>query len=196
MIFLRYESFRDYLKLYPVTSMIIGINTLLLVLMMLNGGSTNGEVLLRFGALYNVEPYASEAWRYVSAMFLHIGIEHWLFNTFALFVFAPPLEKIMGKIRYAALYMVSGIAGNIVSEFIGTDVHLSAGASGAIFGIYGAFIFMALYRKGLLDQQSRTTITTILVIGLIYSFMPHVNLYAHVGGFVGGMLSFRLLYKL
>lgn len=197
MIFLRYESFKGYIRYYPVTSIILLTNTLLMVLMFLNGGSQNVDTLVRFGALVtHYESYSSEIWRYFTAIFLHIGLNHWLFNSFAIFVFAPPLERIMGKLPYLLLYIASGLVGNVVSAWLQTDVQVSAGASGAIYGIYGAFLFIGFFRKHLLDDQSHKTVLIILVIGVIYSVLiPHVDLLAHLGGFVGGFILFPLLRR-
>lgn len=65
--------------------------------------------LLKFGAVWKQEPYASETWRLATAMFLHSGFQHLLFNMFALFVFAPPMERILGSFKYAVLYLLSGL---------------------------------------------------------------------------------------
>lgn len=156
------------------------------------GGSTDEETLIQFGALLNVPPYAGEYWRYMAAMFLHIGFDHLLFNSFSIFVFAPPLERLLGPWRYAIFYLGSGLAGNLISELLFRDVHLSAGASGAIYGIFAAYLYIALFRKEAIDKQSAVTIKVVLAVGVVYSFLiSNVNWYAHLGGFAGGMLLFR-----
>ncbi|HEX7058008.1 MAG TPA: rhomboid family intramembrane serine protease [Bacilli bacterium] len=198
MVFLRYEKFKDYIRLYPVTTLILLANSLVFVLLAINGGSTNLETLVRFGAMVNVPPFNGEYWRYFTAMFLHIGVEHWLFNSFAIFVFAPPLERIMGRLSYLALYIGSGLTGNLTSGFMNASAAhgiVSAGASGAIFGVYGAYIFIGLFRKRLLDNQSRKVIVIILLVAAVYSLIvPNVNLAAHLGGFICGFAAFPLLF--
>jgi rhomboid protease GluP len=199
VIFLRYESFRGYLKLYPITSLIIALNTVLFLAMAVSGGSTNNATLIRFGALSSYPPY-DDLWRYAASVFLHIGFDHFLFNNFAIFIFAPPLERILGKGRYIVFYLGSGIAANIVSNFIFGAVLssrvLSAGASGAIYGIYAAFLYMAIFRKHALDYDSRKTIMIIIVIGFVYSFFtPHVNLFAHAGGLAAGFALFAFWFR-
>lgn len=160
------------------------------------GSSTDEETLIRFGALVNVPPFAGEYWRYFAAMFLHIGFDHLLFNSFSIFVFAPPLERLLGHWRYAIFYLGSGLAGNLISELLFRGVHISAGASGAIYGIFAAYLYIAIFRKAAIDKQSATTIKTVLVVGVIYSFLiPNVNWYAHLGGFVAGMLLFRQMIR-
>lgn len=201
MIFLRYESFRDYLKQYPVTSIIIALNLIYYIVVAAAGSTTYGPHLYRYGAFYaepGNDPYGlSEPYRYVSSMFMHAGIQHLLFNMFALLVFAPPLERLTGHIRYLIFYLLSGIAANALSAFMTTlldkEYVLSVGASGAIYGVYGAYLFLAIFRKSWLDSGSRKTVYMILGSGLIYSFIiPTTNLWAHIGGGVAGFLLFGL----
>lgn len=196
MLFTRRESFRQYLRYYPVTASILGINILLFILTLIFGSPTDPATLIRFGALFKIGGVSAEWWRYVSAIFLHIGFYHLLFNSFAIYVFAPPLERMIGKWHYIAFYLLSGVAGNIVSQYFTPGPNFSAGASGAIYGIYAAYLYLGLFRKHILDEQSKQTVTTILIVGLIYSVVvPHVNLYAHLGGFAGGWIYLNALVK-
>ncbi|WNQ11201.1 rhomboid family intramembrane serine protease [Paenibacillus aurantius] len=189
MQFVRYESLRQYLRFYPVTSLIILINLVMFLIMEGYGSSRDPETLLKFGAMFSAPGFAPEWWRYVTAMFLHIGFEHLLFNMFALFVFAPPLERLIGHFRYAVFYLLSGVAGSAVSYGFQGTTYLGAGASGAIYGIYAAYLFFGLFRRDLQDKSSSQTVVLILVLGVIYSFVvPRVDLYAHLGGAVAGFL--------
>lgn len=196
MIFLRYENFRQYIRLYPLTSLILLIQIVLYILMEISGSSTDPRTLLRFGAMYKLPEASPEYWRYFAAIFLHIGFDHLLFNSFALFVFAPPLERLLGKVKYIVFYLGSGFAGNAFSQLLSSGVFYSAGASGAIYGIYAAFLYLALFRKHALDPQSKKTIKVILLIGLIYSILvPQVNILGHAGGFLGGFALFSWMFK-
>ncbi|GGG15425.1 rhomboid family intramembrane serine protease [Paenibacillus abyssi] len=199
MIFLRYESFRSYLRLYPVTSAILAVNLVLFALLELMGGSTNTLNLIRFGAFIQFpgNPWGlEEPWRYVSSQFLHIGWEHLLFNCFSILVFAPPLEKLLGSAKYAVFYLLCGISGNVFSAFLNTGPGLSAGASGAIYGVFGAYLHLAVLRKYSLDEASRKTVYTILIFGVIYSIIvPGINIWAHIGGAVGGFALFGLFAR-
>ncbi len=187
MIFSRTESLKQYAAWYPVTSVWIILNLVLFALMELTGSSESRETLLRFGAFYQAPGLNPEMWRYVSSIFLHIGFAHLLFNCFALYVFAPPLERMLGTWRYLFFSLMSGIAGNIASVLLHSKPFLSAGSSGAIYGIYAAYLYLVLVRRNVLDQGTRVTVLTILAVGLLYSIIvPHVNLYAHLGGLVGG----------
>ncbi|RXZ82263.1 rhomboid family intramembrane serine protease [Paenibacillaceae bacterium] len=208
MVFLRYESFRSYLRLYPVTSVLLAINLIMFLLTEFMGGSTDNETLYRFGAFsqWIGDPYGfEEPWRYITSQFLHIGWQHLLFNCFSLLVFAPPLERLLGKVKYLLLYLVCGIGGNLLSAYVTASkwsegtmpiIHLSAGASGAIYGVFGAYLYLALLRKHTLDDASRKTVFTILIIGLIYSIlMPSINIMAHIGGCFTGFMLHGLLAR-
>lgn len=195
MLFSRRESFRQYIRYYPVTASILSLNLLIFILMLFSGSPTDPQTVIRFGAIFKIGGISAEWWRYATAIFVHIGFYHLLFNSFALYVFAPPLERMIGKWHYIAFYLLSGVAGNIASQFFTDPPYYSAGASGAIYGIYGAYLYLGLFRKHVLDEQSKQTVITILIVGLIYSFFPHVNLYAHLGGFIGGWIYLNLLVK-
>ncbi|MBD2846047.1 rhomboid family intramembrane serine protease [Paenibacillus sp. IB182496] len=186
MIFIRYESFQAYLKLYPITSAILGLNLLLFIL-----SQIVGLPLLEFGAFIQMpaDPYGLiEPWRYVTSQFLHLSWQHILFNCFSILVFAPPLERLLGSLRYLVFYLLCGIVGNLFSALWGPAWLVSAGASGAIYGVFGAYLNLALIRKDMLDAASRKTVYTILILGIVFSFMTvtRVNILAHVGGLAAG----------
>ena len=154
------------------------------------------DTLLHFGALYKSISSNPEWWRYFTSIFIHIGFEHLFFNSIGLFIFAPPLEKMLGKWMYMLFYLGSGFAGNAFSQWLHTTGYIAAGASGAIFGIYAAYLYMALFRKDLVDQDSKKTILIIFIIGIVYSLVtPHVNIYAHIGGAIGGFVLLWLMEK-
>jgi rhomboid protease GluP len=196
MIFLRRETFRQYIRFYPVTSLILGIFLVLFFAMEWVESSTSVETLVDFGAMYSMQGESHEWWRYISAAFLHIGFQHLLFNGFALYVFAPPLERLLGSWHYAGFFLIAGFAGNAFSMLLSKPPFVSAGASGALYGLYAAYLYLGLFRKHVLDAGTRQTVTTILIVGLVYSVVvPNVNLYAHLGGFIGGFLYFAALTR-
>lgn len=193
MIFLRRETFRQYIRWYPVTSILLLVMAVLFLAMEWIGSSLASRTLVDFGALYSNRGETHEWWRYFTAIFLHIGWSHLLFNAFALYVFAPPLERLLGPWRYAVFFLIAGFAGNAASMLYSTPPFITAGASGSIYGLYAAYLYLALFHKHVLDEGTRQTVITILAVGFIYSFVvPNVNLYAHMGGLVGGFLYFAL----
>lgn len=195
MIFLRNESFRSYIRFYPVTATILAVN---LIVFILDTYLFNQQLTTQ-GMFYQERYFnrygLSEPWRLITSIVLHADWEHLLYNCFSILVFAPPLEKILGHFRYLLFYLAAGVAGNALSAFIhvGTD-YASVGASGAIYGVFGAFLFLAIYRKFALDEATRTTIYTILIFGLIYSvIVPHINIWAHIGGGAFGFAMMGIL---
>lgn len=193
MIFIRYENWKTYLKQYPVTSILIILNLIMFIVLTFSGGSTNSETLLQYGAIFKHPFFTPETWRVFSAMFLHIGFAHLLFNMFALYVFAPPLERALGHFRYAVLYLLSGVLGNAAVLWLAGNGTLAAGASGAIYGLYGAYLFIATVQRKALDEASLKTVYVILGLGLIQSFTPNISWEAHLGGLVTGFVIYGLM---
>ncbi|OAB39892.1 rhomboid family intramembrane serine protease [Paenibacillus macquariensis subsp. defensor] len=196
MIFIRSENWKSYLRLYPVTSLLLLANIIMFLVLTFNGGSTNIQTLYRFGAMVN----EGESWRYVTAMFLHNGFDHLLFNCFGLLVFAPPLERLMGSWKYILLYFLSGIVGNVLSSAYNIQLDrnvISVGASGAIYGIYGAYLYIAVLQRKLLDEASRKTLYAMLIFGVISSvIVARVDWMAHFGGLIGGFFLYGLIIRL
>jgi len=205
MQFIRYESFRQYLKQYPVTSLLIAVNIVMFIVLTFNGSSTSTPTLLRFGAMYKLDaasaaslglPAAPALWRYVAAIFLHSGPYHLLFNMFNLLVFAPPLERAIGSFRYAFFYLLAGVCGNLASYLLHSGIFFGVGASGAIYGVYAAYLYMSFFGANRLDPSSRQTVITIVAIGVVYSIaVPGIDIFAHLGGLVGGFLLMALLAR-
>jgi len=126
---------------------------------------------------------AVQPWRMVTAIFLHGSILHLLFNMYALFIFGPMLESMLGRIRFLALYLIAGFAGSVAVLVLapGTAV---VGASGAIFGLFSAF-FVIQRRLGGNATQLLIIIALNLAIGF---FVPNVAWQAHLGGLIVGAL--------
>ncbi|NIK67444.1 rhomboid family intramembrane serine protease [Paenibacillus sp. BK720] len=204
MIFLRYESFRGYLRAYPVTSAIIALNLIYFIAIAVTGDINDNYHLMKSGAFVSYmpdNPYGlKEPWRIITSMFMHSSFQHIFFNMFSILVFAPPLERLLKPVKYAVFYLLCGIISNFftgaVHGLYGDDqtIYLSTGASGAIYGVFGAFLYIAIFRKAWLDQSSRKTVYTILGFGLVFSvIVPSVSLLGHVGGGVAGFLLYGLL---
>ncbi|MDF2960481.1 MAG: rhomboid family protein [Paenibacillus sp.] len=193
-MFVRRESLKQYVRLYPVTSALIIIQLLVMAAMEWYGSSKQDITLLRFGAMFDLPGIQPEPWRYVTSIFVHIGFEHLLYNSFALYVFAAPLERMLGAFRYLLFYVACGIAGNLASAWMHSDSYIGAGASGAIYGVYAAYLYLSVFRKDLIDYETKKTVRIIVIIGFVYSFIvPNVDIYAHAGGFVGGLAVAALM---
>jgi membrane associated rhomboid family serine protease len=171
-----------------VTTLIIVVNVIVFGLMVLTGRLTSVTTLKRFGALTNPLP-ASQWWRLITAMFVHLSIGHIFFNMFALFIFGGTVENRYGKWRYLMLYFASGVLGSATSLAY-SHASLSAGASGAIFGVIGAGLAMVLWNreKPGMRQQLRSWIFLIAINLFIGIETPGIDLRAHIGGVIGGFV--------
>ncbi|AGA69345.1 putative membrane protein [Desulfitobacterium dichloroeliminans LMG P-21439] len=175
-------TFRPYL-----TYSLIFINLFIFAMMTLAGGSTNTGVLIMFGAKVNSLILQGEYWRLFTSMFLHIGVIHLAFNLYALWALGPILEELFGRIRYLLIYISSGVMGSAAS-FLFTDA-ISAGASGAIFGILGALVVYSRSKPFLWKSGFGKNLVIIVLINLsIGFFQPGIDVYAHIGGLLSGML--------
>jgi membrane associated rhomboid family serine protease len=143
-------------------------------------------------------------YRFVTSMFLHYGIFHLLLNMWALWVVGGVLEPLLGRARFVALYLVSGLGGGVLvyltagSDFVvlgrqlfGGLESLTAGASGAVFGLFAAF-YVVLRKLG----RDTSMITMILVINLIFTFtVSNISVAGHLGGMAtGGLIAMGLAY--
>ncbi|WP_107943336.1 rhomboid family intramembrane serine protease [Metasolibacillus sp. FSL H7-0170] len=191
-MFIRRESFQQYIKMYPVVSTIIALNIIAHLVTRIPGLGTE---LFYAGVSHNGLIAAGEWWRMITSMFLHAGFLHILFNMFSLFLFGPELEKIAGKMRFLTIYFLAGIFGGIVT-FVTQDAdYASVGASGAIFGIIGAFGGLLFYMRHVMPQL-RQIILPIIVISVIMTFLqPNINIASHLGGLVTGFALGLFYFK-
>lgn len=171
-----------------MTYILIAINTILFVLMyVLGNGSDDALTLLRFGASYPDFIKAGDYYRLLTSAFLHIGFLHFLFNNYALYVIGSQLEGFFGKVKYLIIYLGSAILGNLMSMLFSNSI--SAGASGAIFGLLGALLYFGYHYRVYLGTVVKSQIIPLILINLAIGFMMSgVNNAAHIGGLIGGVL--------
>lgn len=173
-----------------VTYIMLGIIVIVWLLMELSGGSTNPRVLVQFGANYGPGILDGEIWRLFTSMFLHIGLTHLAFNSYALFIFGLEMERLYGSDRYLVIYVLAGLFGSLASFASRGPQVLSAGASGAIFGVIGMNLaFFLLHRESFGHFGRQRLMNTLLIIGLnlVFGFtVPGIDNLAHLGGLAGG----------
>ena len=131
-------------------------------------------------------------YRLLTACFLHYGIIHVALNMLALFQLGPALEAAFGRLRFTALYLVSGIGGSALSYALGPQFSQAAGASGAVFGLFAAFFVLQRRRGGDVSQ-----IGAIIAINLFISFSArsYIDWRGHVGGLItGALVTAALVY--
>ncbi|MCT2534956.1 rhomboid family intramembrane serine protease [Aquibacillus koreensis] len=188
-MFIRTESFKDFIRFYPVVSTIIAIQVVIWLMMYLD--LPFGGYIYYWGRGFNLMIDQGEYWRHVTPIFIHspAGIMHVLFNSFSLVLFGPALEQMLGKIKFLLVYFISGIIGNLFTYYLEPDpYYIHVGASGAIYGLFGLYIYMVFLRKDLIDQANAKLVSTITIIGLVMTFLStDINIYAHLFGFIGGL---------
>ena len=171
-----------------VTYIIMAICIILFILMELSGGSTNSQTLLKYGANLDVLVKNGEYYRLFTCIFLHIGIMHLLCNMYSLYIIGREVENLFGKIKYIIIFILSGIFGSIMSLAF-THNTISAGASGAIFGLLGALLYFGMHYRTYLGEAIKRSIIPIIVVNLIIGlFAEGIDLAAHIEGLVGGVL--------
>jgi rhomboid protease GluP len=171
------------------TYVLLGLIVMVWLAMTALGGSEDVYGLLAFGAKYNPFIVQGQYWRLLTATFLHIGFLHLLFNGYALYVLGSMVESRFGTLRFMVLYLLSGIAGSTAS-FLGSDA-VSAGASGAIFGIMGAIIvYFVRYRQNFPSGgRQLTNLLVVAAINLAWGMAnPEIDNFGHVGGLIVGLL--------
>ncbi len=171
-----------------VTYLLILVNTIIFLAMYIIGsGSRDAQTLIDFGANVPILIKMGEYYRLITSAFLHIGVVHFLFNNYALYVIGPQLENFFGKIKFLIIYLFSALTGNLLSLLFTTGI--SAGASGAIFGLLGALLYFGYHYRVYLGSVIRSQIIPLIVINLLIGFTTSgINNAAHIGGMIGGIL--------
>ncbi|CAN5677676.1 hypothetical protein BH10BAC2_BH10BAC2_02830 [soil metagenome] len=176
-----------------VTYTIIAINVLVFILMAVNGAGIvepNGLVHIQWGSNYTPLTLSGDWWRLFTNMFIHFGIIHLAMNMYCLYTVGVYLEPMLGKARYIAAYICTGIIASTVSLWWHAEGVNSAGASGAIFGIYG--LFLALLTTSLIPKTVRESllksIGLFVAYNLLYGMKSGVDNAAHIGGLISGFI--------
>lgn len=175
----------------PITAALLAIIAVVFALELMVGAPDNGATLVRLGAITPDVLQTHEYWRLLAAMFLHAGWLHWAANTWALYQLGMLYEALFGSARFTVIYFVSGLAASMSSVVFSHEV--AVGASGAIFGILGAFIFSLLRSPQYRHQRwTRSLVSQIvfwilvnIAIGFSVKFIDNA---AHLGGLVTGLL--------
>ena len=192
-----HDLLRQRVPRVRVSQFLIGVNLAVFVAMLASGAglwhSSNG-VQLAWGANFGPATQDGEWWRLGTAMFLHFGVLHLLMNMWALWDAGQLVERMYGPLRFAVIYLLGGVAGNLFSLVSHHGQAVSGGASGAIFGLYGALlVYLWRERKILHPHEFRWLFwgasgfsVVIVIVGLL---IPGIDNAAHIGGFLTGLVS-------
>ena len=179
-----------------ITIILILINALVFIAETMNGGSENTEVLLNHGAQYAPYIFDNGEWyRIFTAMFVHIGFRHIAGNMFCLIAVGQYIENYFGRVKFLIIYLISGLCGNLLSlyfEVTSSTPIVTAGASGAISGLIGALLVLAI------DPETRKLFPLHrVIIGIVLLMIPgskDVNVLAHLGGLITGFATGYTMY--
>lgn len=182
------------------TTGLIVINVLVFFLLSLRGDTESGYFMLQYGAMY--EPLVTdghEYYRLITSLFLHFGIQHLLNNMVMLGALGYQLENEIGRIKFLLIYFISGIGGNLCSLYWNVshgEQVISAGASGAIFGLMGALLYIVAVNRGRLGRLSGRGMLIMVALSLYFGLTSSgVDNSAHIGGLICGILITVLLYR-
>lgn len=185
-----------------ISGRLMVINTIVFLIMSWKSGSLllpTRDVLLEFGAKDPVGLVRGEIWRFLTPVFVHIGVIHFFFNSMGLYYIGYQLERILGRRWFVAVYLGAGIFGNIASAV--SSVAMSAGASGALFGLLGAGYVLERIVGRRIEQVTgrrprRRIYAGMVVINIIFGLMiPGIDNAAHMGGLAAGMaLTWSMLH--
>lgn len=184
----------------PCTIVLAVINIIVFFVLTSRGMTEDGGFMLEQGAMY--VPYIveqGEYYRLFTSMFMHFGFEHLLNNMVMLFVIGWNLEQETGKIKFLMIYVLSGFCGNVLSahhDIYTHDFSVSAGASGAIFGIIGALLYVAIRNKGRIRDISGRSLIFMVALSLYFGFLSGgIDNFAHIGGLLSGFVLAVILYR-
>ena len=184
----------------PCTVLLTIINVVVFSLLTLQGMTEDGMFLLEHGAMYVPRVIQDgEYYRFFTSLFLHFGFEHLMNNMVTLVLIGWNLESEIGKVKFLLIYILSGLGGNFLSawyEVLKDDYSISAGASGAIFGVIGALLYVTMRNRGRIGEVSGRRLALMIIISLYYGFTSSgVDNLAHIGGLVTGFAAGVLLYR-
>ena len=174
-------------------------NILVFIWLSLKGSTLNTSFMLEHGACYTPLILEGEYYRLFTGMFLHFGLVHLLYNMVCLVALGDLLEKEAGTLRFLAIYLLGGVAGNVLS--LALDLQgfrggyaVSAGASGAVFAVIGGVLWIVIRRKGQFGRISLQRMMLTVVLMVLQGFTESgTDNAAHVGGLVAGLVLAALL---
>lgn len=186
-----------YIKM---TYILVAINIIVFLGLEILGNTEDVTFMMQYGAIY--PPYIledGEYWRLFTATFMHFGVSHLLNNMVMLASAGQILERALGKIKFLVLYLVGGIGGSLLSycQMINSgEYKVAAGASGAIFGIIGALVWVVIVHKGKYENLTGKGMFMMIALCLYYGVATaNIDNWGHIGGLVAGFLMCMIFYR-
>lgn len=183
-----------------ITMAVIAVNIIVFAVMSIFGNTLDTQYMAEHGAMY--PPYVAENgqyWRLFTSMFMHFGLIHILNNMVMLGAVGRIVEIAMGHVRFLIAYIVAGICGGALSYAMmlhNNDYAVSAGASGAIFGMVGALVWIVIANRGFYEGISRQQVIFMVILMIYYGVSTSgVDNWDHLGGLAGGFIISIVLYR-
>ena len=183
-----------------VNILLVALNVAVWCVLELFGDTLDGSYIVKHGGIYpDLVIYGHEWYRLITAMFLHFGAQHLANNMILLAAAGCRLEQETGHLRYLVIYLVSGVAGSLLSLYImltTDDYAVCAGASGAIFGMIGALLWVAIRNRGRIGDLTTRGLLVMMALCLYNGLTSSgIDNWAHIGGAAGGFILSILLYR-
>jgi membrane associated rhomboid family serine protease len=181
-----------------LTYTLIGVNVLAFIAEIATGSSVSGSIggansVLGKAALSGPAVANGDYWRIITSGFMHYSFFHLLFNMYALYILGQLLEPVIGSLRFGLIYFVSLLCGS-VGALIVTPNALTAGASGAVFGLMGA-AFVVLRHRGVNPLQSGLGVWLFLNLAITFT-VSNISIGGHIGGLIGGIVAAFVLVEM
>lgn len=179
---------------------LIAVNILYFFWLEFHGSTENAAFMVEHGAMYvPLVVREGEYYRLLTAVFMHFGISHLVNNMVILFVLGDNLERALGKVKYLVFYLICGVGANVFSMVVSIreyELAVSAGASGAIFGVIGGLLYVVIRNRGRLEDLSTRQLALFVACSLYFGFTSTgIDNAAHVGGLVLGFLLAAIFYR-
>ena len=189
-------NFEHRMSYFPLISIVLILaNVIIFGWEIFTDALSSRNSIIESGALYRENVLAGELWRLVTAMFLHSGLDHLIGNCLVLYILGIAGEHAFGRSRMLVIYFIAGLSGAILS--VAVQPGPSVGASGAIFGVMGSVItFFYQHHNQLVMRDNRVGLVLLLwaLYQIVTGFItPYIDNFAHIGGFIGGVLVASLI---
>ncbi len=185
-LFIRQETLASYVRLCPITSLVIAVNLLIFLYYKF---VVEDSLLYYAWGVFNVQLVEQGEWyRLFTGMFTHFDFIHFFLNMISLYLFASVAEQLTARWKFALIYFGSGILSYLIVYFM-SDVGVTVGASGAIFAVMGALLYMTRKRPELFWGGAKQTLYMMILINVVATFLvPDISIAGHLGGLLMGYL--------
>lgn len=195
------QQMENYRNKSYVNGILIAINVLYFLYLEIVGSTVDTGFMIEKGAMYiPLMIQQGQYYRLLTSVFMHFGISHLLNNMLVLFVLGDNLERALGKVKYLIFYLLCGVGANIISLTFNMEMNeyyiVSAGASGAIFGVVGGLVYAVIVNRGRLEDLGTAQLMILILFTLYHGFTSAgIDNAAHIGGLMIGILLGVILYR-